>query len=138
MLAPTTIALLLRNKPIARAVRVNARLVRLMDHFQALQREKGSISEANCPRAIPRAVQALAFKDVFDRGGNCRLDFGGFVVWEVGVKKGKSGQNGGRALGIAVFHHDTIEDFGWIQEFEPGAASGAFVAAEAAVSILHA
>lgn len=49
------------------------------------------------------------------------------MVWEVGVQKGKSGQNGGGAFGLAVFHHDTIEDFGWIQELEPGVVSGALV-----------
>ena len=60
------------------------------------------------------------------------------MVWEVAVKKGKSRQNGGRAFGIGVFHHDAIEDLGGIQKFEPGTASRAFASAEAAVFMLHA
>ena len=55
-------------------------LLCLTDRFQAFQREQGNTSEADCPRTIQSAIQAPAFKDVFDGRGDCRLDFGGFVA----------------------------------------------------------
>lgn len=59
------------------------------------------------------------------------------MVREVVAKNRKRCKNRGGAFGITILDHATIEDLGWVENFEPRTPSGTFVAAEATVIILH-